>query len=68
MSDIGNIIGDTGFKFNKRYGQNFITDVNLLDAIVRDAGIDGGVVLESRAAGRYAHYCARSRRGQSSEL
>lgn len=46
MSDIGNIIGDTGFKFNKRYGQNFITDVNLLDAIVRDAGIDGGVVLE----------------------
>ena len=46
MSDIGNIIGDTGFKFNKRYGQNFITDINLLDAIVRDAGIDGGVVLE----------------------
>ena len=46
MSDIGNIIGDTGFKFNKRYGQNFITDINLLDAIVRGAGIDGGVVLE----------------------
>ena len=46
MSDIGNIIGDTGFKFKKRYGQNFITDINLLDAIVRDAGIDGGVVLE----------------------
>ena len=46
MSDIGNIIGDTGFKFNKRYGQNFITDINLLDAIVRVAGIDGGVVLE----------------------
>ena len=46
MSDIGNIIGDTGFKFNKRYGQNFITDINLLDAIVRDAGIDGGAVLE----------------------
>ena len=68
MSDIGNIIGDTGFKFNKRYGQNFITDINLLDAIVRDAGIDGGVVLEigagagtlttalARAADRVASY------------
>ncbi|MDE6551081.1 MAG: 16S rRNA (adenine(1518)-N(6)/adenine(1519)-N(6))-dimethyltransferase RsmA [Clostridia bacterium] len=46
MSEIGNIIGDSGFKFNKRYGQNFITDTNLLDAIVRDAGISGGTVLE----------------------
>ncbi|MCL2751908.1 MAG: 16S rRNA (adenine(1518)-N(6)/adenine(1519)-N(6))-dimethyltransferase [Firmicutes bacterium] len=27
------------FKFKKRYGQNFITDTNLLRAIVRDAGV-----------------------------
>lgn len=27
------------FHFNKRYGQNFISDNNLLDAIVTDAGI-----------------------------
>ena len=28
-----------GFKFDKKYGQNFITDYNLLRAIVSDAGV-----------------------------
>lgn len=28
-----------GFSFNKKYGQNFITDTNLLNAIVVDSGI-----------------------------
>ena len=28
-----------GFTFNKRYGQNFLTDTNLLSAIVADAGV-----------------------------
>ncbi|MDE5618027.1 MAG: 16S rRNA (adenine(1518)-N(6)/adenine(1519)-N(6))-dimethyltransferase RsmA [Clostridia bacterium] len=46
MGEIRQIIKDTGFAFNKRYGQNFITDTNLLDAIVTDAGVDGGTVLE----------------------
>lgn len=46
MGEIKQIIKDTGFSFNKRYGQNFITDTNLLDAIVADAGVDGGTVLE----------------------
>ncbi len=36
-----------GFVFNKRYGQNFITDLNLLAAIVEDAGItDQDTVVE----------------------
>lgn len=35
------------FKFNKSFGQNFIFDTNLLNAIVRDAGInENSVVLE----------------------
>ena len=34
------------FHFKKRYGQNFLTDENLLDAIARDAVVefDGGLV------------------------
>ena len=28
------------FTFKKRYGQNFLTDWNLLRAIVSDAGVD----------------------------
>lgn len=34
------------FHFKKRYGQNFLSDENLLAAIVRDAGVEGGTVLE----------------------
>lgn len=32
-------IRKNGFTFNKRFGQNFISDQNLLDAIAQDAGI-----------------------------
>ena len=28
-----------GFRFNKQFGQNFISDKNLLSAIVADAGV-----------------------------
>ncbi len=41
MSDIKDILKESGFRFNKQFGQNFITDVNLLDAMVSDAGITG---------------------------
>lgn len=41
MSDIKDILKESGFRFNKQFGQNFITDVNLLDAMVADAGITG---------------------------
>ncbi len=47
MSEIKEVLAKNAFKFNKRYGQNFITDTNLLAAIVTDAGItDGDTVLE----------------------
>ncbi|MBQ3755208.1 MAG: 16S rRNA (adenine(1518)-N(6)/adenine(1519)-N(6))-dimethyltransferase, partial [Clostridia bacterium] len=41
MGDINlkDIIQGTDFHFNKALGQNFISDTNLLDAIVADSGI-----------------------------
>lgn len=44
---IKDILRGVDFRFNKSLGQNFITDVNLLDAIVHDAGITtDDIVLE----------------------
>lgn len=39
MSQIKEILNAEGFRFNKQFGQNFITDSNLLRAMVTDAGI-----------------------------
>ncbi len=36
---VAEILRDNNFRFNKQFGQNFITDTNLLDAIVADSGI-----------------------------
>lgn len=44
--DIKRILTDNGFRFNKQFGQNFLTDDDLLNGIVADAEVDGGVVLE----------------------
>lgn len=45
--NIKTLLGDNNFRFNKQFGQNFITDANLLDAIVRDSGIiQEDIVLE----------------------
>ncbi len=38
--EIREILARNGFSFKKQYGQNFLTDVNLLSAIVGDAGVD----------------------------
>lgn len=47
MSEIRDILKEKGFRFNKQFGQNFITDTNLLDAMVKDAGItEEDVVVE----------------------
>ena len=46
MDDIRTILARHGFSFKKKFGQNFLSDANLLGAIVRDAGVDGGTVLE----------------------
>ena len=39
MKAVKDILKDNNFKFQKNFGQNFITDLNLLKAIVDDAGI-----------------------------
>ena len=38
--EIREILSRHGFAFKKKFGQNFLTDPNLLDAIVSDAGVD----------------------------
>ncbi len=40
--DIPALLKKHGFSFSKKYGQNFITDYNLLRAIVSDAGVTRG--------------------------
>ena len=44
--DIKQILKDQGFRFNKQFGQNFLTDTALLNGIVVVAEIDGGTVVE----------------------
>ncbi|MDE7454710.1 MAG: 16S rRNA (adenine(1518)-N(6)/adenine(1519)-N(6))-dimethyltransferase RsmA [Clostridia bacterium] len=44
--DVKQILKDNNFRFNKQFGQNFLTDPNLLEQIVNDAGVQGGTVLE----------------------
>ncbi len=44
--DIKQILKEQGFRFNKQFGQNFLTDTSLLNEIVDDSKIDGGTVLE----------------------
>ena len=43
---IADILAEANFSFEKKFGQNFITDKNLLAAIVDEAGVTGGTVLE----------------------
>ena len=47
MKSVKEILKDNNFRFNKGYGQNFITDTNLLAAMVSDAEIkNNDVVVE----------------------
>ena len=45
MEDLKNILARHGFSFKKKFGQNFLTDTNLLSAIVHDAGVDETVTV-----------------------
>ena len=44
--EIKHILQQNNFRFNKQFGQNFLTDDTLLSNIAVDAGVDGGTVLE----------------------
>ena len=41
-NDIKTILSECGFGFKKSFGQNFITDKNLLSSIVALSGVEGG--------------------------
>ncbi len=46
------ILNKNGFKFNKRFGQNFLTDSDLLDEIVKKSGItENDTVVEIGCGG-----------------
>lgn len=44
--DVKQILKEQNFRFNKQFGQNFLTDKALLNEIVSDAQVENGVVLE----------------------
>lgn len=60
-NSIRDIIKSVDFRFNKALGQNFITDGNLLDAIVADSGIceDDTVVEIGTGAGTLTRAIAK---------
>ena len=45
------VLKKNGFAFKKQFGQNFISDPNLLDAIVKDAGVDESTAVLEIGAG-----------------
>ncbi len=58
------ILMKNGFAFKKQYGQNFLTDANLLSAIVQDAGVDGSAAVLEIGAGAGALTRALSERAK----
>ena len=40
MSELKTVLERHGFRFKKQFGQNFLSDNNLLDSIVSLAGVD----------------------------
>lgn len=44
--DVKQVLREKGFRFNKQFGQNFLTDDVLLRQIADDAQVSGGTVLE----------------------
>lgn len=61
MDNVSKILKDAEFRFNKQFGQNFITDTNLLDAMVADSGItaDDTVIEIGAGAGTLTRAIAK---------
>ena len=45
MQDLRSVLTKHGFQFKKQFGQNFLSDTNLLRSIVEASGIDGNTVV-----------------------
>ena len=64
------ILKKYNFNFNKKYGQNFIFDHNLLSAIVSDAQVENKNVLEigPGAGGLTTHLCEKAKKVVAYEI
>lgn len=51
MSELKKILLDNGFVFKKQLGQNFISDINLLNSVVADSGITSDCTVIEIGAG-----------------
>lgn len=49
--EIAKLLREKGFNYNKQFGQNFITDTNLLQAIVNDSGVQENDTVVEIGAG-----------------
>ena len=45
MQDLRSVLSKHGFQFKKQFGQNFISDKNLLESIVTASGVDENTVV-----------------------
>lgn len=64
MEDLKSVLRESGFNFKKQWGQNFLTDTNLLRAIAQDAGVDGETTVLEIGAGAGALTRALSERAK----
>ena len=64
MEDFKEVLRENGFSFKKQWGQNFLSDTNLLRAIVADAGVDGQTTALEIGAGAGALTRALSERAK----
>jgi 16S rRNA (adenine1518-N6/adenine1519-N6)-dimethyltransferase len=64
MEDFKTVLSECGFSFKKQFGQNFLTDTNLLRAIVSDAGVDERTTVLEIGAGAGALTRALSERAK----
>lgn len=60
--DIKQILRDNGFRFNKQFGQNFLTDGVLLQQIADDAEITGTVLEIGAGAGTLTRVLSKNAR------
>ncbi len=64
MEDVREVLARHGFYFKKKFGQNFLSDANLLSAVVRDAGVGAETVVLEVGAGAGALTRALSQAAQ----
>ena len=59
MSELRDVLQKHGFRFKKQFGQNFISDTNLLRSIVEASGIDKNTTVVEIGCGAGTRYISR---------